>query len=68
VAQKAYAKLQAKGLDAIAANRTNFGSAQNQAVFMDHQRCQITPECSKLELAHRLWDFLLYPNNSGNSD
>ncbi len=66
VAQKAYDKLQAKELDAIAANQANFGSGHNQGIFMDRQHCQITPKCSKLELAHRLWDFLLYPNNSEN--
>ncbi len=66
VAQKAYDKLQTKGLDAIVANQANFGSGYNQGIFMDRQHCQITPQCSKLELAHRLWDFLLYPNNREN--
>ncbi len=58
-------KLQRKGLDAIAANavntsQTGFGTDTNQATFIhkngDHRS---TPLCSKLEIAHRLFDFLL---------
>jgi len=57
-------KLERKGLDAIAANAVNtsltgFGTDTNQAIFIHkkgHQ--QTTPLCSKLELAHRLFDFL----------
>jgi phosphopantothenoylcysteine decarboxylase/phosphopantothenate--cysteine ligase len=67
VEQRAREKLHAKGLDAIAANQTNFGSTHNQAIFIDQCRRCLTPPCTKLELAHRLWDFLLYPSNSENS-
>jgi phosphopantothenoylcysteine decarboxylase / phosphopantothenate---cysteine ligase len=58
-------KLQRKGLDAIAANPidlpdSGFGSDLNQAVFLDRQgRQRHVPPCSKLELAHRLLDFIL---------
>jgi phosphopantothenoylcysteine decarboxylase / phosphopantothenate---cysteine ligase len=61
----ALAKLQSKGLDAIAANaidrdQTGFGTATNQATFLHaNGNCTTTPICSKLELAHRLLDFLL---------
>jgi len=57
-------KLERKGLDAIAANavntdQTGFGTDTNQAIFMHKQGYDhITPLCSKLELAHRLFDFL----------
>ncbi len=58
-------KLKRKGLDAIAANvvgglHTGFGTDTNQATFIDKNgKILSTPLCSKLELAHRLWDFLL---------
>ncbi len=58
-------KLKRKGLDAIAANvvnssQTGFGTDTNQATFIDQNgKTLSTPLCSKLELAHRLWDFLL---------
>ena len=58
-------KLKRKGLDAIAANvvgglQTGFGTDTNQATFIDKNgKILSTPLCSKLELAHRLWDFLL---------
>jgi phosphopantothenoylcysteine decarboxylase/phosphopantothenate--cysteine ligase len=58
-------KLQRKGLDAIAANavntvQTGFGTETNQATFIDKNgKTQSTPLCSKLELGHRLFDFLL---------
>jgi phosphopantothenoylcysteine decarboxylase/phosphopantothenate--cysteine ligase len=58
-------KLKRKGLDAIAANvvnssQTGFGTDTNQATFIDQNgRVLSTPLSSKLELAHRLWDFLL---------
>ena len=58
-------KLKRKGLDAIAANvvgglQTGFGTDTNQATFIDQNgKILSTPLCSKLELAHRLWDFLL---------
>jgi phosphopantothenoylcysteine decarboxylase/phosphopantothenate--cysteine ligase len=57
-------KLQRKGLDAIAANmvntsQTGFGTDTNQATFINKAGHTIsTPLCSKLELAHRLFDFL----------
>jgi len=59
-------KLQRKGLDAIAANavnseQTGFGTDTNQATFIaKNGSTQSTPLCSKLELAHRLFDFMLY--------
>jgi phosphopantothenoylcysteine decarboxylase/phosphopantothenate--cysteine ligase len=57
-------KLQRKGLDAILANpidqpNSGFGSDQNQAIFVDrlgHQ--EVIASCSKLEMAHRLLDFI----------
>lgn len=61
----AQSKLQAKNLDAIAANQVNsdqtgFASDTNQATFLDQNGTKaITPLCSKLELAHRLFDFIL---------
>ena len=57
-------KLQRKGLDAIAANMVNtsltgFGTDTNQATFINKSGHTVsTPLCSKLELAHRLFDFL----------
>ncbi len=61
----AQSKLQAKNIDAIAANqvnsdRTGFASDTNQATFLDRNGAKaITPLCSKLELSHRLFDFIL---------
>jgi phosphopantothenoylcysteine decarboxylase / phosphopantothenate---cysteine ligase len=58
-------KLERKGLDAIAANavnssQTGFGTDTNQATFIHKNgSTQSTPLCSKLELAHRLFDFLI---------
>jgi phosphopantothenoylcysteine decarboxylase/phosphopantothenate--cysteine ligase len=57
-------KLHRKQLDAIAANpidqpNSGFGSASNQAVFLDrHGRQQTIAPCSKLKMAHRLLDFV----------
>lgn len=57
-------KLQRKNLDAIVANpidlpNSGFGSDQNQAIFLDaHNRKQVIPPCSKLTLAHQLFDFV----------
>ncbi len=57
-------KLRRKGLDAIAANMVNtshtgFGTDTNQATFISKSGHTVsTPLCSKLELAHRLFDFL----------
>ena len=59
-------KLVRKGLDAIAANavnssQTGFGTDTNQATFINkHGNIVSTPLCSKLEIAHRLFDTLLY--------
>lgn len=57
-------KLERKNLDAIATNpidqpHSGFGSDRNQAVFLDRagRRVAIEP-CSKLEMAHRLYDFV----------
>jgi phosphopantothenoylcysteine decarboxylase / phosphopantothenate---cysteine ligase len=57
-------KLQRKGLDAIVANPidqpdSGFGSDRNQVVLIDRQGNQraIAP-CSKLKIAHYLFDFL----------
>lgn len=61
----AIAKLQRKQLDAIAANpidqpNTGFGSDLNQAVFIDYHgnRLMINQPCSKLQMAHELFDFV----------
>lgn len=57
-------KLHQKNLDAIVANPidqpdSGFGSDQNQAIFLDRTgRKQAIAPCSKLELAHRLFDFM----------
>lgn len=56
-------KLQSKALDAIAANpidlpNSGFGSDSNSAIFIDANRQIEIPACSKLELAHHLYDFI----------
>ncbi len=58
-------KLHRKNLDAIITNpidreNSGFGSDRNQAIYMDRQgnRLEI-PLCSKLEMAHYIFDFLL---------
>ncbi|MFB2972868.1 bifunctional phosphopantothenoylcysteine decarboxylase/phosphopantothenate--cysteine ligase CoaBC [Aerosakkonema sp. BLCC-F183] len=57
-------KLHSKKLDAIVANPidksdSGFGSDNNQAIFIDAQGRQIEiARCSKLEIAHRLFDFV----------
>lgn len=57
-------KLKRKNLDAIVANPVDqpgsgFGSDTNQAVLIDRTGHQLTvPPCSKLKLAHQLFDFL----------
>lgn len=64
IVSPALEKLQQKGLDAIVANpidlpNSGFGSDQNQAIFLDrHGRKQSIEPCSKLEMAHRLLDFI----------
>ena len=57
-------KLERKRLDAIAANPidlpdSGFGSDHNQAVFLDKtgRKMAIAP-CSKLQMAHQLYDFV----------
>lgn len=57
-------KLYSKKLDAIVANPidqpdSGFGSDNNQAVFLDNQGREVTiSPCSKLQLAHHLFDFV----------
>jgi phosphopantothenoylcysteine decarboxylase/phosphopantothenate--cysteine ligase len=57
-------KLQRKKLDAIIANPidqpdSGFGSDQNQAIFVDCQGRQVAiAPCSKLEMAHQVFDLL----------
>jgi phosphopantothenoylcysteine decarboxylase/phosphopantothenate--cysteine ligase len=56
-------KLHSKKLDAIVANPidrpdSGFGSENNQAIFLDKQGHQVKiAPCSKLEMAHYLFDF-----------
>jgi phosphopantothenoylcysteine decarboxylase/phosphopantothenate--cysteine ligase len=56
--------LRFKRLDAIAANPidqpdSGFASDQNQAIFLDNQNRQVEiPPCSKLQMAHYLFDFV----------
>ena len=64
IVKPALEKLQNKKLDAIAANpidkpNSGFGSDTNQAIFLDKQgrQVEIVP-CSKLQLAHHLFDFV----------
>jgi phosphopantothenoylcysteine decarboxylase/phosphopantothenate--cysteine ligase len=58
-------KLQRKKLDAIVANPidkvdSGFGSDHNQAVFLDRLGREVEiPACSKLEMAHYLFDFVV---------
>ena len=58
-------KMQRKKLDAIAANpidqpNSGFGSNTNQAIFLDNRgRQQMIEPCSKLQMAHQLYDFIL---------
>ncbi|MDB9307769.1 bifunctional phosphopantothenoylcysteine decarboxylase/phosphopantothenate--cysteine ligase CoaBC [Aphanizomenon sp. CS-733/32] len=58
-------KLQRKKLDAIVANPidevdSGFGSDNNQAVFLDRSGREVEiPACSKLEMAHYLFDFVV---------
>jgi phosphopantothenoylcysteine decarboxylase / phosphopantothenate---cysteine ligase len=64
IVKPALEKLRAKKLDAIVANPIDkigagFGSNTNQAILIDAagKQVEIAP-CSKLEMAHRLFDFL----------
>ncbi|MGF2037064.1 MAG: bifunctional phosphopantothenoylcysteine decarboxylase/phosphopantothenate--cysteine ligase CoaBC [Nostoc sp. CmiVER01] len=66
IIKPALEKLQSKKLDAIVANPidqpdSGFGSDNNQAIFLDNQanKLAIAP-CSKLEMAHHLFDFVLF--------
>ncbi len=58
-------KLQRKKLDAIVANPidkvdSGFGSHHNQAVFLDKSGREVEiPACSKLKMAHYLFDFVV---------
>ena len=57
-------KLGVKNLDAIVANPIDregagFGGNTNQGFFLDAQGHQLDiPSCSKLEMAHRLWEYI----------
>jgi len=60
----ALSKLKRKNLDAIAAKPVDkadsgFGSDNNQAILLDAKGRQLEiPSCSKLEMAHHLFDFV----------
>lgn len=68
----AIAKLQQKQLDAIVANPidqpgSGFGSADNRAVILSADGRQLkVSQCSKLQLAHHLYDFLLDTFSAGD--
>jgi phosphopantothenoylcysteine decarboxylase/phosphopantothenate--cysteine ligase len=65
IVKPAREKLQKKKLDAIVANPidqvdSGFGSDNNQAVFLDKSGREVEiPTCSKLEMAHYLFDFVI---------
>ena len=65
IVKPALEKLQNKKLDAIVANPidqpdSGFGSDNNQAIFLDRQGRQLAiAPCSKLEIAHHLFDFVI---------
>jgi phosphopantothenoylcysteine decarboxylase/phosphopantothenate--cysteine ligase len=65
IVKPAREKLPRKKLDAIVANPidqvdSGFGSDHNQAVFLDKEgRALEIPTCSKLEMAHYLFDFVI---------
>lgn len=65
IVKPAREKLQRKKLDAIVANPidqvdSGFGSDHNQAVFLDKSGREVEiPTCSKLEMAHYLFDFVV---------
>ena len=65
IVKPAREKLQRKKLDAIVANTidkvdSGFGSDNNQAVFLDRLGRELEiPACSKLEMAHYLFDFIV---------
>jgi phosphopantothenoylcysteine decarboxylase / phosphopantothenate---cysteine ligase len=64
IVKPALEKMQRKKLDAIVANPVDklgsgFGSDNNQAVFLDKEGRQVKiSSCSKLEMAHYLFDFI----------
>jgi phosphopantothenoylcysteine decarboxylase / phosphopantothenate---cysteine ligase len=61
-------KLRRKGLDAIVANpvdvpHSGFGADTNQAVFLRHHGDPVViPPCSKLAMAHQIWDAWIEPS------
>ncbi len=61
-------KLRRKRLDAIVANPIDrpgagMGGDTNEGIFLDAALRRVeVPLCSKLEMAHRLWDFVLINN------
>ena len=65
IVKPAREKLQRKKLDAIVANPidkvdSGFGSDHNQAVFLDKEGREVEiPTCSKLAMAHYLFDFVI---------
>lgn len=65
IVKPALQKLKDKKLNAIAANpidlpNVGFGSDRNQAILLDDRgREKIIEPCSKLQLAHYLFDFIL---------
>ncbi|WP_392532115.1 bifunctional phosphopantothenoylcysteine decarboxylase/phosphopantothenate--cysteine ligase CoaBC [Nostoc sp. C117] len=65
IVKPALEKLHNKKLDVIVANpidraNSGFGSDRNQAIFLDIQGRQLTiAPCSKLEMAHQLFDFII---------
>jgi phosphopantothenoylcysteine decarboxylase/phosphopantothenate--cysteine ligase len=69
IVKPALEKLKEKKLDAIAANpidqpEAGFGSDSNQAIFLNAQGHQQSIEpCSKLQLAHHLFDFIQHSTN-----
>lgn len=62
---RAQEKLQRKNLDAIVANpidldHTGFATETNQAIFLNRHGDRVDiPLCSKLEMAHKIWDLIL---------
>ncbi|MCL2923251.1 MAG: hypothetical protein MGF17_01100 [Trichodesmium sp. MAG_R04] len=64
IVASALEKLGVKNLDAIVVNPIDregagFGSNKNQGIFLDAQGHQLDiPSCSKLEMAHRLWEYI----------
>jgi len=65
IVKPALEKLHHKNLDAIVANPVDepdsgFGSDRNKAIFLDQQGRQVAIEpCSKLEMAHHIFDLLV---------